>query len=90
MLLDEIFKSFDRPTRSYMYNIRVLSLRFKFFRLKFSTNSSHSTNILINSLSGGFGQADRQGTCTGFEINPDESANVESLCWDVFEKSLTC
>ena len=43
-------------------------------------------NILITSLSGGFGQADRLGTCTKFEIYPDKKTNVESLCWDVFEK----
>ena len=50
----------------------VLPLRFTFFRrkLKFLANLSHSTNILITYLSGAFGQADRQCTCTKFEIYP--------------------
>ena len=89
----KIFKSFDRPTlRSCMYYMGVLPLRFTFFRrkLKFLANLSHSTNILITSLSGAFGQADRLGTCTKFEIYPDKDTNVGNLCWDVFEKSLTC
>ena len=67
----KIFKSFDRPTlRSCMYYMGVLPLRFTFFcrKLKFLTNLSHSTNILITSLFGGFGQADRLGTCNKFEI----------------------
>ena len=89
----KIFKSFDRPTlRSCMYYMGVLPLRFTFFRrkLKFLANLSHSTNILITSLSGAFGQADRLGTCTKFEIYPDKDTNVGNLCWDVFKKSLTC
>ena len=60
----KIFKSFDRPTlRSCMYYMGVLPHRFTFFRrkLKFLANLSHSTNILITSLSGAFGQADRLG-----------------------------